>query len=304
MAAKPRAVIIVAIVAVAIAVVASVSLYNYLKGQEEKVKEAMEVATAIEKVVVADKEIPIGTPVDATQVKLADWPKANVPPGAFSSLEEVADRVVLQTILPGDVITEPKLRPTEGPPGIMTYKIPKGHRAMTVAVDQVSGVAGFITPGSMVDVVMTTTPPKKKLAVSKIIFQNVPVLATGQIIETREGDPVLVPTVTLDVSPDDAEKLATAASEGKLRLLLRRAGDTDVLLTKGATVTRVLSEAGKPALPVKKVAKRARVRKPVKVAKRKPRMVSHSVEVWRDAAKTVETFKVTVETSKVKKEAK
>ena len=297
MAAKPRAVIIVAIVAVAIAVVASVSLYNYLKGQEEKVREAMEVATATEKVVVADKEIPIGTPVDVGQVKLADWPKANVPPGAFSSADEVADRVVLQTILPGDVITEPKLRPTEGPPGIMTYKIPEGHRAMTVAVDQVSGVAGFITPGSMVDVVMTTTPPGKKVAMSKIIFQNVPVLATGQIIETREGEPVLVPTVTLDVSPDDAEKMATATSEGQLRLLLRRVGDTDVLLTEGATVTRVLREAGKPALPVKKIAKRPRVRKPVTVAKRKPRMVSHSVEVWRDAAKTVETFKV-------KKEAK
>jgi pilus assembly protein CpaB len=292
MAAKPRAVIIVAIVAVAIAVVASVSLYNYLKGQEEKVKEAMEVAVATEKVVVADKEIPIGTPVEVVQVRLADWPKANVPPGAFSSVDEVAARVALQTILPGDVITEPKLRPTEGPPGIMTYKIPEGHRAMTVAVDQVSGVAGFITPGSMVDVVMTTTPPRKKLPMSKIIFQNVPVLATGQIIETREGEPVLVPTVTLDVSPDDAEKLATASSEGQLRLLLRRAGDTDVLLTEGATVTRVLSEAGKPALPVKKVAKRPRVRKPVKVVKREPRMVSHSVEVWRDAVKKVETFKV------------
>ena len=297
MAAKPRAVIIVAIVAVAIAVVASVSLYNYLKTQEEKVKEAMEVAVAIEKVVVADKEIPIGTPVAVEQVKLADWPKANVPPGAFSSVDEVAARVALQTILPGDVITEPKLRPTEGPPGIMTYKIPEGHRAMTVAVDQVSGVAGFITPGSMVDVVMTTTPPGKKQPMSKIIFQNVPVLATGQIIETREGEPVLVPTVTLDVSPDDAEKLATAASGGRLRLLLRRAGDTDVLLTEGATITRVLSEAGKPALPVRKVAKRPRVRKPVKVAKRKPSMESHAVEVWRDGAKTVETFKV-------KKEAK
>ncbi len=297
MAAKPRAVIIVAIVAVAIAVVASVSLYNYLKGQEEKVKEAMEGAAATEKVVVADKEIPIGTPVDFAQVKLADWPKANVPPGAFSSVEEVAARVVLQTILPGDVITAPKLRPTEGPSGIMTYKIPEGHRAMTVAVDQVSGVAGFITPGSMVDVVMTTTPPKKKLPMSKIIFQNIPVLATGQIIETKEGEPVLVPTVTLDVSPDDAEKLATATSEGRLRLLLRRAGDTDVLLTEGATITRVLREAGKPILPVKKIAKRPGVRKPVTVAKRKPRIVSHSVEVWRDTAKTTETFKV-------KKEAK
>lgn len=294
MAARPRAVIIVAVLAVAIAVIASVSLYNYLKTKEAEVEEAKELAVATEKVVVAGTEITIGSPVTAAQVKLADWPRANVPQGALTSVQAAEGRVALQTITPGDVLTEAKLRPIEGPAGIMTYKIPVGHRAMTVAVDQVSGVAGFITPGSMVDVVLTTTPPGQKNSMSKIIFQNVPVLATGQIIEQKDGEPVLVPTVTLDVSPDDAEKLATASSEGQLRLLLRRVGDTETAMTGGATITKVISEAGKPS--VKKVARRAPRRtapsKPATVARRVSGYESLAVEVWRDGSKSVETFRV------------
>jgi pilus assembly protein CpaB len=292
MAAKPRAVIVVAILAVAIAVVASVALYNYLKSKETELREVREAAVATEKVVVVTREIPIGTPVEGTQVRVADWPKANVPKGAFSSTEAVTGRVALQTLMEGDIITEPKLRPTEGPPGIMTYKIPEGHRAMTVAVDQVSGVAGFITPGSMVDIVLTTATGDRRGPMSKIIFQNVPVLATGQIIETKEGEPQIVPTVTLDVTPDDAERLATATSEGQLRLLLRRVGDTEMAMTRGATVTQVISEVSRPTRKgVKRVAARAPVR-------RKPRTVSVSVEVWRDEAKTVESFKVRKEAAK------
>jgi pilus assembly protein CpaB len=289
MAAKPRAVIVVAILAVAIAVVASVALYKFLKGKETELREVREAAVATEKVVVVTREIPIGTPVKDTQVRVADWPKANVPMGAFSSTEAVTGRVALQTLMEGDIITEPKLRPTEGPPGVMTYKIPEGHRAMTVAVDQVSGVAGFITPASMVDIVLTTQRAGRRGPMSKIIFQNVPVLATGQIIETKEGEPVLVPTVTLDVTPDDAERLATAASEGELRLLLRRVGDTEMAMTRGATVTQVVSR------PVRKAVKRVAARAPVR---RKPRTVSVSVEVWRDEAKTVESFKVKKEAAK------
>jgi len=226
--------------------------------------------------------------VQAAQVKVADWPAANVPTGAITSAEAVEGRVAIQTISAGDVITEAKLRPTEGPAGIMVYKIPQGHRAMTVAVDQVSGVAGFISPGAMVDVVLTTTPPGAKEPLSKIIFQNVPVLATGQIIEQKEGEPVIVPTVTLDVTPEDAEKMATATQEGQLRLLLRRAGDVDLAATEGATIIAVLSEAGKPGVK-RAVVRRPAAAKPVTVAKGPE---TFAVEVWLDGSKSVQTFRV------------
>ncbi len=295
MAARPRAVVIVAILAFAIAVVASVSLYNYLKGQEERVKIAMEEAVATDKVVVAAREIPIGTPIEPALVRTAEWPRTSMPEGAFRSTQEVQGRVAIQTIGKGDPITERKLRPKEGPPGIMTYKIPEGHRAMTVAVDQVSGVAGFITPGSMVDVILTSQPPGYKQKISKIIFQNVPVLATGQIIEQREDKAVIVPTVTLDVTPEDAEKLTMATSTGSLRLLLRRTGDTELASTVGATITKVYFEAEK-GKPKKKrvVRRRPSVKRAVKVARR-PVMETVSVEVWRNGKKTIETFKVAKE---------
>jgi pilus assembly protein CpaB len=298
MAAKPRAVVVVAVLAVAIAIVASVSLYNYLKTKEAEVREAKERAIATQKIVVADSEISIGSALDARELKLADWPKDNVPVGAIASIEEAEGRIALQTLMPGDVVTQAKLRPSEGPAGIMTYKIPEGHRAITVAVDQVSGVAGFITPGSMVDVVVTTKPPGKRDFISRIVFQNVPVLATGQIVEQKEGEPVLVPTVTLDVSPDDAEKMTLASSEGKLRLLLRRAGDTEVSATSGATITKVLSVAG-PS--VKRVATRTTRRAPVKTAAEAPKgpsVETWPVEIWRSTSKTVETFKVEKEEAK------
>jgi pilus assembly protein CpaB len=292
MAAKPRAVIVVAILAVAIALAAAVALYNYLKDKEAEVVKAREAAVATEKVVVAARGIPIGTTIESNQVKLAPWPKESMPPGAIKSIEAVTGRVALQSMLEGDAVTEPKLRPLEGPPGIMTYKIPEGHRAMTVAVDQVSGVAGFITPGSYVDVVLTATPPGRSQSVSRIIFQNVPVLATGQIIETKEGEPVIVPTVTLDVTPDDAEKMAAAVSQGQLRLLLRRTGDEEMSSTRGATVRQVLSGTRAPA---RRAAGGTVTRAPV--AKR---VVTgpHSVEVWRDGSKTVETFRVKKEAAK------
>lgn len=275
MAAKPKAVIIVGVLAVAIAAVAAYFLYSYLKVQEKKVTEAV----ASEKVVVAAAEIPVGSTINITQLKTADWPKANVPQGAFLSKELVVGRTAIQTFLPGDPVTEAKLIPKEGPAGILTYKIPEGHRAMTVAVDQVAGVAGFINPGNMVDVVLIVTPPGATQTLSKIVLQNMPVLAIGQIVEQKEGKPVVVPTVTMDVTPEDAENLAIASTQGRLQLVLRKFGDKEVAKTVGSTVTRVISGAAVKARPMKV----AKARKPVEEA--------ISVEVFRGGKKTQESFK-------------
>lgn len=279
MAAKPKAVIIVGAAAVAIAAIATYFLYNYLKVQEKKVEEAV----ASEKVVVAAAEIPVGSTINVTQLKTAEWPKANVPHGTFLSTDLVAGRVAIQTFLPGDPVTEARLVPKEGPAGILTYKIPEGHRAMTVAVDQVSGVAGFINPGNMVDVVLIVTPPGTTQTLSKIVLQNVPVLAIGQIVEQKEGKPVVVPTVTMDVRPEDAENLAIASTQGRLHLVLRRFGDKEVAKTEGSTVTRVIAMAPLKARHMKV----AKARKPVE----KPVEESVSVEVFRGGKKTQESFK-------------
>lgn len=292
MATKPKTVFIVGFIALALAAAASISLFNYLKGQEKMVKGAV----ATENVIVASVEIPVGTAINTTHLKTAAWPAANMPQGAFTAAEQVVGRQTLDRIMPGDPVTELKLIPREGVGGILTYKIPEGHRAMTVAVDQVSGVAGFITPGSMVDIVLTTTVPGAAQPVSKIVLQNVPVLAIAQMVEQqKDGQAVVVPTVTMDVTPEDAEKLAIASSQGKLQLVLRRAGDKDLAKTTGANISKVFS--GIPSAPqapqVRKAVSPVKPAKPAEAKTEKPQPAEDliNVEILRANTRSVETFK-------------
>lgn len=292
MPAKPKTFLIIGALAIAIAAIAAFSLYKYLKGQEARMKEA--VATA--KVVVASKEIAVGSNIKADQVKLTDWPKANMPPGSFSSADQVVGRVALDRFAPDEPIVEARLVPSGGQSGVLIYKIPEGHRAITVGVDQVAGVAGFITPGSRVDVVLTVSPGAGA-SISKIVLQDIPVLAIGQIVEQREGKPTLVPTVTMDVTPEKAEELAIASTQGRLQLVLRRIGDTAIAKTTGATITKVLSVSGAAAQPraieKTRVAKKKTMKKEEEAKAeiaQKPEL--ERVEVWRGAAKSVETFRV------------
>lgn len=298
MADKQKIVFVVGIVAIAIAAVAAYALYSYMKGLEQRAREAV----ATQPVVVASVEIPAGTSIDADKVKMIDWPKESLPMGSFSTTEQVLGRVSTERLIPGEPITESKLVPREGVPGILTYKIPAGHRAMTVAVDQVAGVAGFITPGSKVDVVLITTPPGATQPISKIIptLQNIPILAIGQIVDQKEGQPVIVPTVTMDVTPAQAEDLGIASTQGRLQLILRRAGDTEPIRTAGATVTRLLGGAQPMAVmtdkkPDKKVKVAKREEKPVEVKPTvqpsPPPPPPHVIEVIKGISRTTEEFK-------------
>ncbi len=297
MAAKPKQVFIIGAIAVIIAAIASYSLYEYLAGQEVKMKQAV----ATTNVVVAAQDLPTGTVINSTQVKTANWPAASMPQGSFPSTGQVVGRVVLEKVSSGEPVTSAKLVPAGGQPGILTYKIPEGHRAMTVAVDQVSGVAGFITPGNKVDVVLSVTPPGGRQPLSKIVLQDVPVLAIGQIIsqEKKDEKPQVVPTVTMDVTPDDAEKLAVASTQGRLQLVLRRAGDTEVVKTPGATVIKVLMGSAGPERVERKAAPRTRTVRRIKrerkreIAEKTERDEFVNVTVIRGSQKPVEeTFKV------------
>jgi pilus assembly protein CpaB len=149
---------------------------------------------------------------------------------------------------------------------ILSYIVPDGHRAVTVAVNEVAGVAGFITPQSRVDVVLTTPRPgasDKEDNISKVILQNVSVLASGQVTEQKDGKPVITPTVTLDLPPTDAEKLIVGAKKGSLQLLLRNVIDVAAIDTRGATVSQALGGVERPAPAARPV----KVRTIVKVQK-------------------------------------
>jgi pilus assembly protein CpaB len=242
----------VSIFAVLFAAIAAWLASGYLQREINSAK-----AVQPEKLVVAAADIPIGATITQPQVRVALWPKDSIPAGSAQAPDTVVNRVAVRPIAKGDAVTEQKLKPKNGAPGtgFMTYVVPQGHRAVTVAVNEVAGVAGFLTPSDRVDVVVTTPLPyNDKESVSKIILDNVPVLATGQITDQKSGKPVVVPTVTLDLLPADAEKLVLSASKGTLQMLLRNIADSSESKTRGATIAKVLSGMQLSlASPVRKV---------------------------------------------------
>lgn len=228
------------ILAIGFATLATYMAMGYLKRQAA----VQPPKTKTSLVVVAKSAIDPASRVSREQLKTEVWHQEKAPQGSFSSVAQVEERVAGTLIMPGDLILENKLAPKGTLPGITALLSPN-YRAMTVKVDEASGVAGFLTPGSRVDVVVVVNKGEyNKDPLAKLLFQNLKVLGTGQKLETRPGDkPQIVPTVTLEVSPEQGERLALAAQEGRISLVLRGQGDQQLVETLG-TDTNMLF--GKP----------------------------------------------------------
>ncbi len=280
---RPKAVVVVAVVAVVFAGLASWMVYDYLRKAAETTRTSQG-----QQIVVAAVDIPLGSTINATQVKTAGWAKESMPAGSITDTKGCVGRVAVRSISAGEPITEAKLVPKEGAAatGIMTYIVPPGHRAVTVAVNEVAGVAGFLSPQNKVDVVTTTTPTNSNETISKIVLQNVPILAIGQLTEQKEGKPVIVTTVTLDLTPEDAEKLLIAANRGTLEMLLRNVTDNAQVATRGATIGRVLGGAERPATRVAGATRAVR-----KTQAARPHSPStYSVEIIKGKERTTKQF--------------
>jgi pilus assembly protein CpaB len=210
-------------------------VYRYLNDQRAKLDQARRaVGGATIEVMVADTDIPVGSVIEQSQVRLAAWPADLEPEGAIRNPEHVVGRVARVSLEKNQPIVDSKLI-NQGA-GLLPLLINEGMRAMSVKVDQVTGVSGFITPNSRVDVLVSgTTDPdgEQEDQRSKLILQNVRVLATGKVIEQEDEKPVEVPTVTLLVSPEDAEKLTLASRQDIIRLALRSYADNDTVKTAG-----------------------------------------------------------------------
>jgi pilus assembly protein CpaB len=204
-------------------------------------------------VVVAKMEIPLGAKITVEQLGLAPIPNASAPEGAFRKLEEVVGRVAVTPIGLREPITNLKLAP-EGVGAGLSAVIPEGYRAMTVKVDDVVGVNGFVMPGSYVDVVAVIVPVAQNERstlgpISKTVLQNIKVLASGPKIDSPQDQrqPSQVKAVTLQVTPTEAERLVLAANEGKLQLIMRNYTDQEDSQTPGANKASLLiGEAAKP----------------------------------------------------------
>ena len=197
-------------------------------------------------VVIAKQEIPLGAKITKEQVTLTTIPNGSVPEGVLRKIDDVVGRVAIQPIGLRETITNMKLAP-EGTGGGLPAVIPEGYRAVTVKVDDVVGVSGFVMPGSYVDVIAVITPPgneggQSQGPISKIVLQHIKVLASGANIDSPENqrEPNRVKAVTLMVTPEQAEKLVLAANEGKLQLVMRNYGDEENADTTGASKNTLL----------------------------------------------------------------
>src|SRR6185295_451544 len=237
---RNKRLIIALLAAVTFGLIAAVSVKQYLLS-------AQTYKSNLNDVVVAKVEIPIGSRIIPEQLMVAQFPADVTPEGALSKIDDqLIGRVVVMSISPRDPVTEAKLAPI-GAAGGLSSMIPEGYRAMTVAVNDVVGVSGFIMPGTLVDIVVVITPPKgsgNEEMISKIVLQNIKVLASGQNIDKPRNDREVeraIKAVTLQVTPEQAEKLALASSEGKLQLVMRNSVDQADEQTSGANKRSLLN---------------------------------------------------------------
>ena len=206
-------------------------------------------ATAHAKVVVAARDLPPGTRLGAEHVMLVSLPQSIPLAGAFNQPKLLEARVVNTGVSRGTPIVEAKLAPP-GSKGGLSAVIAEGKRAMTVKVNEVVGVAGFALPGNVVDVVLNTKGADA-VPVSKIFLEQIMVLAIAQEAARDDAKPKVVSAVTLEVTPEQAEKLDLGRSIGTLSLVLRNQIDRVAVVTPGMRKTDLLGAAGKgEALPV------------------------------------------------------
>jgi len=226
--------------AVVVALITSVVTYNWLQAKKE-----VRVVKSVETVPVAVASVDLygGAVINKEMVKLRTFMSGSLAEGSFfSRLEALEGRVVLSPVRTGEPVLLSRLAPENLAEGGVPAVIKDRKRAMSVKVDQIIGVSGFIKPGDRVDVLVTLVNPENGAPTTKIVLENMLVLATGaQVAKEGTGPASPVGVITLEVTPEEAEKVALATSQGRIQLALRSYKDSKEVYTRGATVPALLA---------------------------------------------------------------
>lgn len=230
------------------AVLASMVVYSALKRKEAEVEQAR-VKTV--EVAVAAHALALGTKIDAGSVKMVRWPREAMPVGASTDPRAFLGSVVKVAFVENEPLVASKLFSGEKTAGVMPLLIPAGMRAMSVPVDEVGDIAGFVLPHARVDILVALSEGGGGSASNraKIVLENIEVLAVAQTIEQQHDEPKVVKVVTLLVTPEEAERLTLASHEGGLRLAMRNYDDSKIVLTPGVDVPGVLKAYSNQPLP-------------------------------------------------------
>ncbi len=271
--------------AISVAFITSLMAYNWLK-KEARVKEAN---LQTRPVAVAAADLPWGTALNKEMLKTTTFLKGSLPEGeCFADPASLEGKVLIMPVKMNEPILRSRLAPESIKTGGVAAVVDPSKRAMAVRVDKVIGVSGFVHPGNRVDVLVSLHKAEKdSMPITKIVLQNIPVLATGTEIEQKGKNekPVQVDVITLELTPEQAEKLALATSQGKIQLALRNYNSSEEVATRGETISSLLSGQAVQAAPAVK-----RITKPktVVVARQTPTV---SVDVYRGIVKSTNTFK-------------
>src|SRR5579863_5692297 len=239
-----------------------------------------------EDVLVAADDLQVGTKIEEKDVKPLRFPTANLPAGRYRQKTKVVGRGVVLPISKGEFILTSKLAGENAGYGLPAL-IPPGMRAVSVRVNDTTSVSGFVLPGTRVDVLLTGNPQGSSEQQTGTVLENVAVIATGQRLERNSaGEPQSAPVVTLLVSPDDAERLTLASSQGHIQLALRNPLDTKqegVAAVKSNSLYNTASEAT-PAAKPRSVSRHVPVQAPPSIP------TAYTVEVYKGDKKEEEKF--------------
>lgn len=242
---------------------------------------------ATQGIVVATVNMDLAETVTSKHVRLIAWPQQAVPVGAIKTLAEAEGRVVRGSMVAGEPLLEAKLAPQlAGRGGVMPMLVPEGERGVTIKVDDAVKESGFVMPNSRVDVLVAMARSEhSQERVAKLILQDVLVLAAGQTVEMRDNKPTSVTTVTLSLTPDQAERLALAQTDGRLTLGTRNLRDKQIVQTEGVTKETLLAGTSRAAKPARATA-RTVASAPLPV----PTIETHSIAVLRSTKVTEHVF--------------
>jgi pilus assembly protein CpaB len=233
----------------------------------------------------------MGTLITKDQVKLVAWPASSPVSKGFTTIESVLNRGLIDSVSANEPLTETKLAPVEAGAGLPP-SITQGMRAVSVKVNEVVGVAGFVVPGTHVDVMVTLRRTDAKDSMTRVVVSDVEVLTAGTRFDqqkARDGQPIPTTVVTLLVTPSDAERIALAASEGEVMLTLRNPMDRKPTETTGIHTGALLGQAAPPAPAVR--VNRPRPAVAEAVAAPVPLSKNYSVEAIRAAKRSEEVVR-------------
>jgi len=281
-----------AVIGIAVLTAALASFGVYLTIKRIPVRE-VEVARTF--VVVAARALPTGVRLHAADLKLVPWPASSMVAGGFSKVEAVQNRGLLSSVVENEPLVESKLSPADAGAGLPSA-IPPGMRAMSVKVNDVIGVAGFLDPGTRVDLMVTIR--KKDESTSRTVVSNVQILTAGTRADQErprdaKASPPSAPVVTLLVSPEDAERIALAQAEGQIMLSLRNPLDTTPTVSSGVKTASLFGQTPveQPPPVQKPVARKAPVQKAAPVEPPPAPPKAYTVEAIRAAKRSEEVVR-------------